>query len=479
MLLQALLALLEQNVRLLQGFLAVLQTLTQLADGAVVQGQQLFQAAVVQFGMTLAPLLDLAAYLGVFLFQGTQTLALGLEFGCQFNQACLGVLQLLGCLRLLLASLLHRLLQVLLPLLGTGLAGEQAGEAGVALLLLAFKLGELRLQLQLLLCPRLLLELSLVQGLLAFAVLELLIFLPLQQVQALGQLLVQTQESCGRLTAQFIEGVGGQQRGEARQLLLQTLLIGAQGLLLLLQMLAGLLAGFARGLQLLLQAGGILLQGQQGVLALFVAADVIVQAAGLQLQPGRALADFLVGQCRVEQVCLQARRQALQLLGQLLLLVQVFLDLTVDAAQLRAQFVELLLQFIDCLLGVVFFILVMPPETLQQGFGLMVGMLLAATHRAGLVILKLCAQLFDTLAAGQTLTFEQLAGDIERLFGGGQLVLAVEAFADQLFSLLEGDLLALAQGIEALFQLLLLAPQPVEFFHLALLLAIFLQQLAK
>ncbi|MNH25689.1 hypothetical protein D3C79_857050 [compost metagenome] len=109
----------------------------------------------------------------------------------------------------------------------------------------------------------------------------------------------------------------------------------------------------------------------------------------------------------------------------------------------------------------------------------MVGMLLAATHRAGLVILKLCAQLFDTLAAGQTLTFEQLAGDIERLFGGGQLVLAVEAFADQLFSLLEGDLLALAQGIEALFQLLLLAPQPVEFFHLALLLAIFLQQLAK
>ncbi|MNJ41085.1 hypothetical protein D3C77_359940 [compost metagenome] len=167
------------------------------------------------------------------------------------------------------------------------------------------------------------------------------------------------------------------------------------------------------------------------------------------------------------------------MLGQLLLLVQVLLDLAVDAAQLCTQFVELLLQRIDFLLGVALFVLVMPTQALQQGFGLMVGMFLAATHRAGLVVLQLCAQRFDALAAGQALALQQLPGDVQRLLGSGQPGLAVEAFADQLLALLEGALLALAQGRETLVQLVLLAPEPAECFHLALLLAVFLQQLAQ
>ncbi|MNT48117.1 hypothetical protein D3C72_1848800 [compost metagenome] len=72
-----------------------------------------------------------------------------------------------------------------------------------------------------------------------------------------------------------------------------------------------------------------------------------------------------------------------------------------------------------------------------------------------------------------------MPGDRQGLFGSGQLVLAVEACTDQLFALFEGGLLALAQGGLALFQFLLLMPQVAECFHLALLLAIFLQQLAE
>ncbi|MCY1418104.1 hypothetical protein D9M71_336520 [compost metagenome] len=228
-----------------------------------------------------------------------------------------------------------------------------------------------------------------------------------------------------------------------------------------------------------MQAAGVFLQGQQGVLALFVTTDVVVQVARLQVQPGAALAGVLVGQRRVQRVRFEAGQQRVLLVAQLFLLVQVFLDLAVDATQLSAQFIELFLQLVDHLLRVGLFVLVVAAEALQQGFGLMIRVLLATAHGAGLVILQLRAQLFDALAAGQALAFEQLAGHIQRLLGGGQLVLAIEAFADQLLALLQGRLLAFAQGLQAQFEVLLVAPQPAQFFDLALLLAVFLQQLAE
>ncbi|MNJ41086.1 hypothetical protein D3C77_359950 [compost metagenome] len=87
--------------------------------------------------------------------------------------------------------------------------------------------------------------------------------------------------------------------------MLQAFLIGSQGLLLMVQLLIGLLAGLGRRVQLLLQAGGVFLQGQQGVLALLVAADVVVQASRLQFQPGRSLADVLLAEHREEFMGLQ------------------------------------------------------------------------------------------------------------------------------------------------------------------------------
>ncbi|MNJ51854.1 hypothetical protein D3C77_471690 [compost metagenome] len=138
--------------------------------------------------------------------------------------------------------------------------------------------------------------------------------------------------------------------------------------------------------------------------------------------------------------------------------MQVLFDLAVDATQLRAKFIQLLLQRVDCLLGVVLFVLIMAAQALQQRFRLVIRMFLAAAHRAGLIILKLRPQFFDALAAGQALAFEQLPGNRQGLFGSGQLVLAVEAGTDQLSALFEGRLLALAQGSLTLFQGLLLLP---------------------
>ncbi|MNJ50115.1 hypothetical protein D3C77_453770 [compost metagenome] len=57
--------------------------------------------------------------------------------------------------------------------------------------------------------PCLLLQLRFVQGLLALVVFVLFILVPLQQVQAQGQLLIQAQERGSRFAAQFIEGVDG------------------------------------------------------------------------------------------------------------------------------------------------------------------------------------------------------------------------------------------------------------------------------
>ncbi|MNZ80691.1 hypothetical protein D3C78_993340 [compost metagenome] len=135
----------------------------------------------------------------------------------------------------------------------------------------------------------------------------LLVLAPLQQVQAQGQLLVQVQEGRCRLAAQVVENRRWQYAGNACQVLLQALLIGIQGLLLMAELLIGLLAGVAGTLQLLLQARCLFLQGQQGVLALLIAADVVAQSARLQLQPTSALAAVLLQQHTVERVSLKVR----------------------------------------------------------------------------------------------------------------------------------------------------------------------------
>ena len=64
---------------------AVLQALAQFADLSVVDAQQVFEAAVIQFGMAGAPVTDLAGELAFFAFQCVQALLLGLEFGGELH----------------------------------------------------------------------------------------------------------------------------------------------------------------------------------------------------------------------------------------------------------------------------------------------------------------------------------------------------------------------------------------------------------
>lgn len=63
------------------------------------------------------------------------------------------------------------------------------------------------------------------------------------------------------------------------------------------------------------------MQGQQGVLALLVLGDALLQLLQLPLQPGIALGRVLVQQLGAQGVGLQARSQGLLLGGQLFLLL--------------------------------------------------------------------------------------------------------------------------------------------------------------
>ncbi|MNZ88378.1 hypothetical protein D3C78_1072680 [compost metagenome] len=78
---QVFVALLYQDVGLFDGFLAVLQALAQFADLGVVDAQQVFEAAVIQLGMTGTPVADLAGELKFFAFQCMQAFPLGFELG--------------------------------------------------------------------------------------------------------------------------------------------------------------------------------------------------------------------------------------------------------------------------------------------------------------------------------------------------------------------------------------------------------------
>ena len=88
---------------------------------------------------------------------------------------------------------------------------------------------------------------------------------------------------------------------------------------------------------------------------------------------------------------LQARCQTLLLGGQLFLLLQELFLLSDQAADFTAQFGEFFLEAVDGFLRRRLFTFIMAAQALQQGFRLVIGVFVAAAHRAGLVILQLLA----------------------------------------------------------------------------------------
>ena len=240
-----------------------------------------------------------------------------------------------------------------------------------------------------------------------------------------------------------------------------------------------LLAGLLGGLQLLRQARGVLLQSEQGALALFVLAEVLVQLSILLGQPGLTAARVLRQQRGCQRMGCQAWGQALLLGEQLFVLLQQFFLLGDHTADFGPQFGEGFLEQVDGLLGSGLFAFIMSTQALQQGFGLVVGVLDTATHRAGLIVLQLPAQLLDTGAAGQALALQKRLGDRQCLLGHGQVGLGFYAFAGQAFAFALGAVQALLQGLPAGIQLLLVGPQPRQLFHRPQLLAVVLQQAAE
>ena len=151
----------------------------------------------------------------------------------------------------------------------------------------------------------------------ALLLLVLLVLLLLQLLQALGHLLIEGEKRMGWLVAQGLEDIAGKDLGKIGQGLLQALLIGGHGLVLLIQALLCLLLRVAGGLHLLGQSGGVFLQGEQGALALLVAVDFFFEAAQLAVQPGTAGAVGLGAERWPQGVRLQLLLQRLQLFAQL------------------------------------------------------------------------------------------------------------------------------------------------------------------
>ena len=142
----------------------------------------------------------------------------------------------------------------------------------------------------------------------------------------------------------------------------------------------------------------------------------------------------------------------------LVLLLEV-LELGIDHTQLGTQLHQLAVERFDLLLRGVLFGLVMATQALQQCFWLMERVFGAATDRAGFAVTQLATQFFDAGVACQTLPFQQLTGERQRLFGGLQFGLGGGAFGNQLLALQHGLLLAVAQGVQLLAQLLFTAVQ--------------------
>lgn len=140
-------------------------------------------------------------------------------------------------------------------------------------------------------------------------------------------------------------------------------------------------------MQLLLQAPGILLKVEQGALALFVLADTLRQLRQLLGQPSAAFGGILIEQRSGQWVRLQAGCQAVLLGRQQLLLLQELFLLGNQAADFATQLGEFFLERVDRFLRCRFFVFIMAAEAVQQRFGLVIRVLMAAAHRARLVIL--------------------------------------------------------------------------------------------
>lgn len=140
----------------------------------------------------------------------------------------------------------------------------------------------------------LLIGLFFIEGLLALLLFFQLVALAIQLLAALADLLIKLHESVGWIAAQTFQRLGRQQAGEGVEFFIEAFTVVGQFALLVHQQLPGLLTGFLSGLQLLLQAPGVLLQVEQGALALFVLGNVLCQLVQLLGQPGAAFGSVLI-----------------------------------------------------------------------------------------------------------------------------------------------------------------------------------------
>ncbi|MNF97403.1 hypothetical protein D3C84_802310 [compost metagenome] len=177
----------------------MLQALAQFADIGVVDPQQVVKARVIQFRVAGAPVGDFVAELALFAFQGVQTLLLRLEFGGDSHELREYVLQFRGRRGFGVARLFHVLLQLLLPLFGAAVGGEQLSERLLARLLLRGQCIELLLGGLQLLNTGLLPILFLLQVLLTLLLLGKFFLLLIELRQALGDLPIELHEGRGGL----------------------------------------------------------------------------------------------------------------------------------------------------------------------------------------------------------------------------------------------------------------------------------------
>jgi len=276
---------------------------------------------------------------------------------------------------------------------------------------------------------------------------------------ALSHLLVEGHKAGRGVIAQGREGGRGQEAGKRGEFVLKALAVGIQMGLLLAQLLAGKRAGFGAALHLLLQVGRFLLQGQQRVLALLVLGNAVLQLAQAQGQPRLALVRRLGQPLWVQRVGFKARGQGLLLLMDTLLLLQKLFLLGNQAADFFPQLGQGFLEPVDHCAGIGLFLFIVTAEAVQQGFGLMIGVLGTAAHRAGLVILQLPAQFFDAGTAGQALALQQLAGDLQGLLGLLKIGLGLNALLAQALAFLLHAVLLGLQLLQARIEGLLAAAQ--------------------
>ena len=100
---EALLAFLQPNLGLFDGFFAVLQLLAQRVDLGIVEGQQPVEAGIIQLWMQGAPVVEAGLEAELFGLQRLLALLLGLEVGGQLHQGVARFLQLLVGVALALA----------------------------------------------------------------------------------------------------------------------------------------------------------------------------------------------------------------------------------------------------------------------------------------------------------------------------------------------------------------------------------------